>query len=60
MSPSIPISDLLQQIRLFVKCLSANLNIHAEIRAHVKGRIDVDELEAARLYNLLAQRSGLE
>ena len=40
--------------------LAADLDIHAEIRADVEGRVDVDQLEPAGILDLLAQRAGLK
>jgi hypothetical protein len=37
-----------------------DLDIHGKIRAHVKGRVDVDQLETALLFNLLPQRAVLQ
>ena len=40
--------------------LTADLDVHAEVRAHVEGRVDVDELEATSLFDLASKRPGLE
>ena len=37
-SPGVAVGDLLQQVRLLVKGLAADLDVHAEIRANVEGR----------------------
>ena len=39
---------------------AADLDVHGEVRADVEGRVDVDELEAAGVLDLAAQRTGLE
>ncbi|MGE3900841.1 MAG: hypothetical protein AB7G48_03330 [Nitrospiraceae bacterium] len=40
--------------------LPADLDIHAEVRTHVEGRVDIDEPQAAGLLDLAAERPGLE
>ena len=52
--PGVAVGDLFEEVRLFVEGLAADLDVHTEIRAHVKGRVDVDKLEAARLLDLFA------
>src|SRR5665811_1690095 len=37
-----------------------DLNVHAEICPHIEGWVDVDQLEAALLFDLLAQRAVLQ
>jgi len=37
-----------------VESLAADLDVHAEIRANVEGRIDVDQLQAAGVLDLLS------
>ena len=58
--PGVAVGDLLQKVRFLVEGLAADLDVHAEIRADVEGRIDVDQLEAAGVLDLLAQRARLE
>jgi hypothetical protein len=43
-----------------VEGLAADLDVHAEVRAHVEGRVNVDELEAAGVLDLAAERAALE
>jgi hypothetical protein len=43
-----------------VEGLAADLDVHAEVRAHVEGRVDVDELEAARVFDLATERATFE
>ena len=57
---SVAVGDLFQQVRLIVERLAANLNVHAEIRAHVKRRVNIDELQTACVLNLPPQRTRLE
>jgi hypothetical protein len=59
-SPSVAVGDLFEQIGLLVEGLAADLNVHGEVRADVEGRVDVDELEAAGVLDLAAQRARLE
>ncbi|HNP82599.1 MAG TPA: hypothetical protein PKN47_14140 [Nitrospira sp.] len=40
--------------------LTADLDVHAEVRAHVEGRVDVDELQASGVFDLAAERAALE
>ena len=40
--------------------LAADLDVHAEIGADIEGRVDVDQLEAAGVLDLLAQRAALQ
>ena len=58
--PGVAVGDLFEEVRLFVEGLAANLDVHAEVRAHVEGRVDVDELEAAGVLDLAAERAALE
>ena len=59
-APGIPVGDLLKNIRFFGKGILANLDLHREIRADIKGRINVDEFESALRFDLFTQRSVLE
>lgn len=59
-SPRVAIGDLLQKVRLLVERLAADLDVHREVGADVEGRIDVDQLQPARVFNLLAQCAALE
>jgi hypothetical protein len=43
-----------------VEGFAADLDVHGEVRADVEGGIDVDELEAAGVLDLAAERAGLE
>jgi len=43
-----------------VEGFAADLDVHGEVRADVEGRVDVDELEAAGVLDLAAERAGLE
>ena len=56
--PRVAVGDLLEDVRLLVECLAADLDVHAEVGAHVERRVDVDQLEPARVLDLLAQRAG--
>jgi len=38
-----------------VEGLTADLDVHAEVRSHVERGVDVDQLQAAGVFNLLAQ-----
>src|SRR6266850_5172273 len=58
--PGVAVGDFFEEVRLFVEGLAANLDVHAEVRAHVEGRVNVDELEAAGVLDLAAQRAALE
>ena len=40
--------------------LAADLDVHGEIRADIEGRVNVDELEAAGILDLTAERAALE
>jgi hypothetical protein len=51
---------LFQQVRFLVEGLAADLDVHAEIRADVEGRVYVDKLQTAGVLDLLAQRSCLQ
>ena len=59
-SPGVSVGDLFEEVRLLVERLAADLDVHAEVRAHVEGRVNVDELEAAGVLDLAAERAGLE
>src|SRR6266576_3820693 len=58
--PSVAIGDFFEEVRFFVEGLVANLDVHAEVRAHVEGRVNVDELEAAGVLDLAAERAAFE
>jgi hypothetical protein len=60
LAPGVAVGDLFQDVGLLGEGVAADLDIHAEIRAHVEGRVDVDQLEAALLLDLLAQRAVLQ
>jgi len=55
--PGVPIGDLFQYVGLFGEAVAANFNVHGEIRAHIEGRVNVNELQAAGVFNVLAQRA---
>ncbi|MBT9177523.1 MAG: hypothetical protein DDT20_01857 [Firmicutes bacterium] len=57
LAPGVAVGDLFQDARPLGEGIVANLNVHGKIRAHVKGRVDVDQLQAALLLDLLAQRA---
>jgi len=59
-APGVPVGNFLQNVGLLRERVAANLDVHGEIRAHVKGRINVDQLEAALLLDFFAQRAVLE
>ena len=58
--PGVAVGDLFEEVRLLVEGLAANLDVHAEVRAHVEGRVDVDKLQAAGVLDLAAERAALE
>ena len=58
--PSVAVGDLFEEVRLLVKRLAADLDVHAEVGAHVERRVDVDQLQAAGVLDLPAQRAALE
>src|SRR5438445_3810242 len=58
--PGVAVGDLFEEVGLFVEGLAANLDVHAEVRADVEGRVNVDELEAAGVLDLAAERAALE
>ena len=58
--PGVAVGDLFEEVRLLVEGLAADLDVHAEVRADVEGRVNVDELEAAGVLDLAAERAGLE
>jgi hypothetical protein len=51
---------LFEEVGFLVEGFAADLDVHGEVRAHVEGRVDVDELEAAGVLDLAAERAGLE
>jgi len=60
MFPGVAVGDLFEEVRLLVEGLAADLDVHAEVRAHVEGRVDVDELQPAGVLDLAAERAALE
>src|SRR5271157_107318 len=59
LAPSVTVGYLFQDIGLFGKGVAADLYVRAEIRSHIKWRVNVNQLEATLLFNLLAQRAVL-
>ena len=57
LAPCVPISQFFYDTRLFGEGVAADLNIHGKIRAHVKRRINVNQLDAALFFNLFTKRS---
>ena len=60
LAPGVAVGNLFQDVRLLGEGVVADLDVHREIRAHVKGRVDVDQLETTLLFDLLAQRAVLQ
>ncbi len=58
--PGVAVGDLLQEVRLLVEGLAANLDVHGEVGADVEGRVDVNELQATRVLDLPPQRAALQ
>jgi hypothetical protein len=58
-TPSVPVGNLFKKVRLLMKGLAADLDIHAEVRAYVEGRVNVDELQPAGVLDLSAERPAL-
>ena len=58
--PCVAIGDLLQDVGPFGESIAADFDVHRKICAHVKWRVNVDQLEAALIFNLLAQWSVLQ
>ena len=57
LAPGIAVGDFFQDVRLLGEGIAADLDVHGKIRAHIEGRVDVDQLETALLFDLLAQRA---
>ena len=51
---------MFEEVGFLVEGFAADLDVHGEVRADVEGWVDVDELEAAGVLDLAAQRAGLE
>ena len=49
-----------ENVGLLGEGVVADLDVHGEVGADVEGRVDVDELDAALRFDLLAQRTVLE
>ena len=60
LAPGVAVGDFFQDVWLLGEGVSADFDVHRKIRAYVKRRIDVNQLEAALLFNLLAQRTVFE
>ena len=58
--PGVAVGDLFKQVWLFVEGLAADFNVHAEVRANVERRVNVDELQPAGVLNLPPERAGFE
>ena len=51
--PCVAIRDLLEQVWLLVEGLASYLDVHREISPYVKRRVDVDQLQATCILDLL-------
>ena len=60
LAPDVAVGDLFQDIGLLGEGVVADLDGHGEIRAYVKGWINVNQLETALFFYLLAQRAVLQ
>ncbi len=60
LTPGVAVGQLLEHVGFLREGLVADLDVHGEIRAHVEGWIDVDQLDAAVLLDLLPHRTILE
>ena len=60
LAPGVAVGDFFENVGLLGEGVVADLDVHAEVGAHVEGRVDVDELDAALLLDLLAQRAVLQ
>ena len=60
LTPGIPIGDLFKDVGLLGEGVFAYLNIHTEISADIEGRVDVDQFDAALIFNLFSQWSVLQ
>ncbi|MCL0107176.1 hypothetical protein M1N63_01950 [Thermodesulfovibrionales bacterium] len=60
LAPGVAIGDFLKDIGLLGEGVTANFDIHEEIRAHVEGRIDIDQFQPALGLNILSQRPVLQ
>ena len=54
-APGVAVGDFFEDVGLLGEGVVADFNVHGKIRTHVKGRVDVDQLEAALLLDFLAQ-----
>jgi hypothetical protein len=53
LAPGVPIGDFFQDIGLLGEGVTADLDVHGKIGPHVKRWVNVDQLEATLLLNLL-------
>jgi hypothetical protein len=60
LAPGIAVGNLFKDVRPLGEGVVADLDIHREIRADIERRIDIDQFEAALLFDLLAQGAVLE
>lgn len=59
-APGVAVGDLFEEVGLFMKSFAADLNVHGKVGTDIEGRVNVDELESAGLFDLAAQRAALE
>jgi hypothetical protein len=59
-APGVAVGDLFEDVGLLGEGVAADLDVHGEVCAHIEGRVDVDQLQPALLFDLLAQRAVLE
>jgi hypothetical protein len=51
---------LFEEVRFLVEGLIADFNVHREVGPNIEWRVDVNQLEAAGVLDLLAERSSLQ
>jgi hypothetical protein len=58
--PGVAVGNLFEEVRLFVEGLAANLDVRAEVGAHVEGRVYVNEFNSAGVLDLATKRASLQ
>src|SRR4030042_808331 len=58
--PGIAVGDLFQDVGLLGKGIVTNFDVHRKISAHVKRRVDINQLKSALLLYFLTQGTVLK
>jgi hypothetical protein len=58
--PGVAVGDFFEDVGFIGEGFVANFDVHGEINADIEGGIDIDELDAALLFDFVAERAAAE